>query len=170
MSPTVLPATRPATGLQGRHVLMGMLAFFGIIFAVNGVLLYQALSTHSGLVAQEPYRKGLAYNARIAADERQASLQWSAEVEVVAEGRVALGLVDAQLQPVAGRTVAAVLGRPTSNRHDLRLSLVERSPGQYVAQVGRIDAGAWLIDVEIRDSADQGSPSYRLRRRIWLKP
>ncbi len=54
--------------LTGRHVLLIFLAFFGSIFAVNGWFLYSALSTHTGVVAVEPYRKGLAYNERIARD------------------------------------------------------------------------------------------------------
>ena len=57
--------------IQGWHVLVGMIVFFGIIFAVNGVFLVSALNTHTGIVSQQPYRKGLDYNARIAADARQ---------------------------------------------------------------------------------------------------
>ena len=32
------------------------------VFLVNGAMIYEAISTHTGLVANEPYRKGLAYN------------------------------------------------------------------------------------------------------------
>ena len=42
-------------GLTGRHVLYTFIAFFGIIFAVNGVFLYSALKTNTGVVAIEPY-------------------------------------------------------------------------------------------------------------------
>lgn len=168
MSPTTLPSLQRTTGVQGRHVLIAMLAFFGLIFAVNGILLYQALATHSGLVAQEPYRKGLAYNERIAADERQAGLRWTAESSMSAEGRVTLALADADNNPITRRTVLASIGRPTSNRHDLNLRLLEQTPGHYSAEAGVKDAGAWLIDIEVRDEA--GAPVYRLRRRLWLKP
>ena len=58
-------------------MLVAFIAFFGTIFLVNGTLIYEAISTHTGLVANEPYRKGLAYNERIAADERQARLGWT---------------------------------------------------------------------------------------------
>ena len=53
------------------------LGFFATVFVVNGAMIYSAVSTHSGLVANEPYRKGLHYNERIAADERQARLGWT---------------------------------------------------------------------------------------------
>ena len=170
MSPTTLPGAGAACGLQGRHVLIATLAFFGVVFAVNGLLLYKALATHSGLVAQEPYRKGLAYNDRIAADERQAALRWTAEVSVSAPGDIALTLAAADGRPVAGLSIAAMLGRPTSNRHDLRLSLVEVEPGRYVAAAAAIDAGAWLLDIEAREGTGPGAPVYRMRRRVWVKP
>ncbi|MFX8903205.1 FixH family protein, partial [Acinetobacter baumannii] len=76
MSPTVLPR-RAEQGLKGSHVLAVFLAVFGIVFVVNGSMIYNAVTTNAGLVANEPYRKGLHYNERIAADERQAQLHWS---------------------------------------------------------------------------------------------
>ena len=77
MSPTVLPPAPRQQGLRGRHVLWAFLGFFATVFVVNGAMIYSAVSTHSGLVANEPYRKGLHYNERIAADERQARLGWT---------------------------------------------------------------------------------------------
>ena len=53
--------------ITGRHVLIGMLVFFGVILGVNGMFLYSALSTYTGVVSDEPYRKGLNYNERIEA-------------------------------------------------------------------------------------------------------
>ena len=41
-------------------MLWAFLAFFGTVFAVNGAMIYAAVSTYTGLVANEPYRKGLA--------------------------------------------------------------------------------------------------------------
>ena len=63
--------------LQGRHVLMILATFFGVVFAVNGIFLVAAIWTHAGIVANEPYRKGLAYNSRVAAQMRQTDLGWS---------------------------------------------------------------------------------------------
>lgn len=176
MSPTTLPGVWRQSGLQGRHVLIGMVAFFGIVFAVNGLLLYHALATHSGIVAQEPYRKGLAYNTRIAADERQAALGWSADVTLEHGGRVALTLAGSDGAAIAARSVVATIGRPTSNREDRRMPLVEVAHGRYTAELGAVEPGAWLVDIEVRNDrlSDQlnntGTPEYRMRRRLWLKP
>jgi nitrogen fixation protein FixH len=169
MSPTVLPVARREHGLRGRHVLGVFLAFFAAVFLVNGVMIYSALSTHTGLVAIEPYRKGLHYNERIAADERQARLGWTDKIDVHLDGRVAIVLADGGGRPVSGLKIEAVLGRPASNRHDVRLTFAEATPGRYEARTAPLAEGAWLVALEAR--ADSGEePVYRSRRRLWLKP
>jgi nitrogen fixation protein FixH len=167
MSPTILIARRPH-GLQGRHVLGIFLAFFGTVFAVNGALIYQAVSTHTGLVANEPYRKGLAYNERIGADERQARLGWSETLEVGRDGRVILVLAERDGRAVRGLEVEGVLGRPATNRYDVKLALSETAPGRYEAHMAAVAEGSWLVALEARAQA-VAEPVYRTRRRLWLK-
>jgi nitrogen fixation protein FixH len=166
---------RRDTGITGRHVLLALIAFFGAIFAVNGVLLWQALSTHSGLVAHEPYRKGLAYNQRIAADERQEGLAWTPVVEIERRGAIAVTLSDAEGRPVTGLRLDGTIGRPATMRQDISVRLEERSPGRYVAHMAALEPGAWIVGIEARlEGAGLASagdaPIYRLRRRLWLDP
>lgn len=168
MSPASLVTRRPHS-VNGRAVLAVFLTFFGAIFAVNGALIYAALSTHTGLVANEPYRKGLAYNERILADERQAQLGWSERLELGRDGRLRLALAERDSRPVAGLRVQGVLGRAATNRHDINLAFVETVPGQYEAQGPKLAAGSWLIVLEAR-SGTGVQPTYRLRRRLWLRP
>jgi nitrogen fixation protein FixH len=168
MSPASLIAQRPRN-VNGRNVLAVFLAFFGAIFAVNAALIYAALSTHTGLVANEPYRKGLAYNERILADERQAQLGWSERLELSRDGRLRLALAERDSRPVTGLRVLGVLGRAATSRNDVDLALVETAPGQYEAQGPALAAGSWLVALEAR-SAEGAQPIYRLRRRLWLKP
>lgn len=159
----------PATGgVTGRHVLLGFIAFFGIIFAVNGYFLYSALSTYTGIVAQEPYRKGLAYNERIAADERQVKLGWRDDLVVERSGVVRLSLSGAQGEPVRDVILGGSIGRPSTNREDRPLTFVAKG-GTYVADVGSLAEGNWVVDLLVRTSLSE-EPVYRARRRIWLKP
>jgi len=168
MSPTAFLARRPR-GLGGRDVLALMLAFFAAVIAVNGVLIYQALSTYTGLVANEPYRTGLAYNERIGAAERQARLGWSERLQFGRDGRAVLALAERDGRPVQGLWVEGVLGRPASNRHDVKLVFTETAPGQYEAQAANVAAGTWLIALQAR-LREGAAPTYRLRRRLWLAP
>jgi nitrogen fixation protein FixH len=169
MSPTMLPRVPRQRGLQGRHVLAAFLAFFGAVFLVNGTMIYSAVSTHTGLVANEPYRKGLAYNERIAAGERQAHLGWVETLEVSRDGHVTLALAEPDGRAVVGLRVAGSLGRPATNRHDIALELAETAPGRYEARAAAVASGSWLVTLEARRRAD-AEPVYRTRRRLWLEP
>jgi nitrogen fixation protein FixH len=170
MSGTVsLPIVPRRQGLRGGHVLAVFLGFFATVFVVNGALIYSAISTYSGLVANEPYRKGLQYNERIAADERQARLGWSDVLELGRDGHVRMILTQAEGRPVRGMRIAGVLGRPSTDRHDIALQLVEISPGQYETRTSSLPEGNWLISLDVREEAS-AEPIYRTRRRMWLKP
>jgi nitrogen fixation protein FixH len=154
-------------GLSGRHVLRLIVGFFATVFAVNGWFLYAALSTHTGLVAQEPYRKGLAYNERIAASERQEQLGWKADV-AIAEARLEVRLSDTAEAPVTGRFVAAVFGRPSTERFDRAITLTEAAPGVYVSAPLQIDGGTWVASVDVR-ALPGAEPTFRMRRRLWVR-
>jgi nitrogen fixation protein FixH len=155
--------------LKGRHVLMMLLAFFGVVFGVNGVFLASALQTHTGVVSVEPYVKGVKYNDRIAAGERQAKLGWNEAMTVGMDGAIALDVTDDGGRPVRGLKFAGTIGRPATNRLDRALTLVEREPGRYVANAGPLEEGTWVTALEAT-SADFGAdPVYRLRKRVWLK-
>lgn len=159
-----------AGGLTGRHVLIAVLAFFGTVFLVNGIFLYSALSTYTGIVAQEPYRKGLQYNQRIAAAELQDQLGWQADAALVPERGLSLVLRDRQGGPVSGLFVSGVLGRPSTNQHDRSVTLTEVEPGRYVVPVDGLPPGAWLIDLQaVWIGAENKEPVFRLRTREWVK-
>lgn len=169
-----MAATRTERGtIQGWHVLAGMIAFFGVIFAVNGVFLVSALNTHTGIVSQQPYRKGLDYNQRIAADARQQQRGWVDQVALDrAQGVARLVLADKDGQPVTGLAVRGFLGRPSTQQHDTRLTFEETAtPGTYTARVGQRAPGNWLLQLEAREAgAQENDVAYRLRKRLWLKP
>jgi nitrogen fixation protein FixH len=156
--------------LTGRHVLLAFLAFFGVVFVVNGVFLAKALSTHTGVVAVEPYVKGLRYNSRIAAGERQAALGWVDAVEIGRDGGIELTIIDAEGRPVRGLAVAGTIGRPSTSRFDRHFVLTEAEPGRYRASVGTLERGTWLVTAEASVSGGGPEPVWRSRRRQWLKP
>jgi nitrogen fixation protein FixH len=168
MSPIVLPAARRQRGLQGRNVLWAFLGFFAVVFAANGAMIYAAVSTHTGLVANEPYRKGLHYNERIAADERQATLGWTGTVDIGRDGRVRVDLAGPDGRAVGGLVIAGVLGRPSTNSQDIALALSEISPGQYEARTSPLAEGSWVVSLEAR-AQKAADPVYRMRRRLWLE-
>jgi nitrogen fixation protein FixH len=153
--------------LRGVHVLAMIAAFFAVVFLVNGAMIYTALSTNTGVVGNEPYRKGLHYNERIAADVRQARLGWTETLSVGRDGRVAFTLASPDGRPVAGLRVAGVLGRPATDRHDIALALGEAAPGRYETRTPPLAAGSWMIALDARNGGSE-DPIYRTRKRLWL--
>lgn len=57
---------------DGRIVLFALLAFFTTFATVDAYFVYKAITTHSGVVAENAYEIGLNYNDILAeADKRQ---------------------------------------------------------------------------------------------------
>jgi nitrogen fixation protein FixH len=164
-----LSADRPGWTLRGRHVALTFVAFFGVIFAVNGYFLYSALSTYTGIIASEPYRKGLEYNKRIEAAEQQAGLGWVDAVEALHNMPIVFSLRDRNGQPVTGLHLRGIIGRPSTARADKPLAFRETQPGRYAANVGKLDDGNWMLSIEAL-SASSDTVVYRARKRLWLKP
>lgn len=158
--------------IKGWHVLAGLVAFFGVVFVVNGVFLYQALSTHTGVIAQEPYRKGLAYNERIAAEEQQKALRWSEEITLAATGdHLSLRLEDAEGSPIRGLKVVGFIGRPATTDHDVALDMTQAADGTYGARFAALPAGTLMVSLEASElTADGERIVWRARKRLWRTP
>jgi nitrogen fixation protein FixH len=164
-------AQTPSKTLTGRAVLIAALAFFAVVFAVNGVFLFFALSTNTGVVANEPYRKGLKYNERIAADERQSALGWTSDISIDAAGTLAAILTDRDGKPVSGLAATAKVGRAATDREDIDATLSEQSPGRYETKLSKRQAGSYIANLEVSDpSASNVGVVYRARRRLWIRP
>jgi nitrogen fixation protein FixH len=158
---------RFANGIEGRHVLLSLIAFFGVMVAANAALVYYAVQTFSGGDRPDPYRSGLNYNATIAADERQAALGWQAELDHDASGRrLTLRLVDADKRPVSGLKFDATLTRPATDKDDRAADFKEVDAGLYAADAA-LAPGAWVLSLSTR-RAGEGDPVFRLKQRLFV--
>ena len=170
MSDTRASKVISARRLDGRRVLLIVCLFFGAIFTVNGYFAYQAISTYTGEVANEPFSQGLAYNSRIAAFDRQVQLGWREHAEVERDGKVAVSLRDASGAAVGDLSLSGWVGRPSTNKDDRRLAFKPDGRGNYVAQAAALGAGTWVLTFEARDGEKALQPLYQSRRRVWLTP
>ena len=169
-SPARSPPPYPRRHLAGWHVLACMVAFFAVVVLVNGEMIYSAISTYSGVISAEPYRKGLHYNDRVRADENQQRMGWGDNLTIARNGQIELIITNADGVPVRGIDVRLVIGRPTTNRHDVIVELVSAPSGHYEARINALPAGHWIGAVEARVSRADPEPVYRARRRIWIAP
>ena len=166
-------ASASPQALNGWHILASLVGFFTLVFVANAIMIYLAVSTFGGLDTDDAYRKGLAYNDRVAAAAAQAKRGWRDELSYLPKPqRLRLALTDASGEAVGGLTVTAQVQRPATTRFDQELALVQSGPGTYEANAAGLDAGWWTVDLTARHtSAGEVSPIlYEARRRVWIKP
>jgi nitrogen fixation protein FixH len=170
MSSETLWRSKLPDRLSGLHVLAILVAFFGVIFTVNGLFIFRALSTYTGEVANEPYRKGLQYNSRIAAEERQRELGYADVTTVARDGTVSVLLKDAAGMPLSGIALSGFVGRPSTDKQDHPLKFTQNTTGQFVARTNALEAGNWIVSLHATRDTAANEVVYRSKRRVWLNP
>lgn len=173
--PTVLPESNAVSRtdkgefrLTGLHVLLMLVAFFGLVAGVNGVMIRYALKTHSGEVTAHPYEKGLAYNNAIREAREQEARGWKVDGQVkrTPEGkaRIEVRALDSGGAVVAGLKVHALLAAPADVKGDHSIELIETAPGVYSGEAAAAK-GAWELDLTAsRDT----KVMFQSRNRITL--
>ncbi len=169
MTMTSLASPRPARG--DRWIPYLFFAFFGIVLAANGTMLWVALGSWTGLATGSAYERGLAYNQTLAAARAQAELGWRAEVSFSQtgprQGKLQLELADRAGNHLSTATVEAAFIRPTSAGQDHRLALTAGpASGHYEATIELPLAGQWDAYLTARRGAD----SFRWHQRLYLQP
>jgi nitrogen fixation protein FixH len=153
---------RPITG---RHVLIALLVFFGVIFAVNGVFLYISLRTHPGVSTEDAYRKGLQFNRELEERDRQEALGWAAEV-AHRDGVATVRLTGAGGAALTGVSVVLEARRPASDAEDRTLAVAETAPGVFRATGPALAPGRWVLHCRLSDAAGH---SFRSETEILVK-
>lgn len=157
-----------ADGIQGRHVLAGLIGFFGLMALANAIFVYFAVSTFSGGDTAKPYQKGLDYNQTLEVDALQTARGWRTELNYDDKtGKLRLAFSDRTGAPVTGLHVGAKLSRPATDKEDRRVVLKEASAGVYAASVD-LAPGLWVISVASREAGERRASAYRLKRRLLV--
>lgn len=145
---------RPGKKLTGKHVLLYMLAFFGVMFAVNGLFLYKAITSFPGEDVKNSYLQGLNYNDTLSANAAQAALGWSAAAGID-DGQLVFHLTDRAGEPLSIYQVSASLQHPTSDNGDAMLELESVGNGRYRHTLNSVPAGRWNVTFEVTDPTDK---------------
>jgi nitrogen fixation protein FixH len=158
---------REGATLTGGKVLLICFGFFGVIFGVDALMAFDAISTFRGEVTAHPYERGLAYNSDIAAAKAQEARDWRVDVSFTQDGparttRVAIS--DAAGHPVEGLAVGGVFASPGDVRLDKSFALQETTPGTYVGQA-KPSKGVWNFEIA---AAREGKTLFRSKNRVSL--
>ena len=160
---------RGGEGIEGRHVLLALLGFFGAILIVNGVFLYYALATFGGGDTGSPYQKGLRYNQTIAEAARLAERGWSSGLAYDrSAGRISLQLRDrARSARARLGASAAAPGAPPPTGRMCGLSSKRPSPEPMSPRSISAPANGWCSFGPTELSRGD-APAYRLKQRLFV--
>lgn len=136
--------------LTGWHVLAALVVFFGISFAVDAIMVFDAYHTFSGEVASSPYEEGLAYDSQLDQQRAQAALGW--RMSATLDGRVLrVTTVDHGGAPLAGLRIIARLERPATEKGRTAVRFHQVSPGVYQSDAQSL-SGAWDLRLSAYDA------------------
>lgn len=137
--------TRTPKPLTGRAFLLIMIAAFAVVVAANMAMLFAATGTFPGLVVKNSYVASQDWDRKTAA---QRALGWTASA-VYRDGSLQVAMTGPDGAPVTGLSLTAVIGRPASDRDDVRMELSEREGaaiGIYSAPLS-LAAGLWRVEI-----------------------
>lgn len=149
-------------------------AAFMVVVVVNGILIYSATATFSGLETENHYEKGNSYNRDIEMAKRQDELGWQVEAKVSAlnpdapdtKRHVAIeaSFKTKDGQPIEGMAVRALFIRPVQPGHDVSVPLSPKGKGIYTTDADLDFHGVW----DLRVVAISEKDSYQLAQRIQI--
>lgn len=127
--------------INGRHVLVGLLAAFAVILSANMAMVIAATGSFPGLVVKNSYVASQGFNARSAELTR---LGWRATIGY-SSGRLTAFIHEPGGAPAAAQNVSATVGRPSDARSDQVFAL-ERDPasGGFIIDAP-LERGKWRV-------------------------
>ena len=146
-----------------KYIPLYFVAFFVVLFILDGIFVYLATSSHTGVVEKGTYNRGLAYNDTVAAAEAQEALGWQTGIEYGDAGMVTFSAKDAGGTPIEGAVVQAQFFRPTQDGQDFTQNLFEVSPGTYESAVTAAP-GQW----DVRIFVEWKQQRYQKTERIFV--
>jgi nitrogen fixation protein FixH len=145
--------------------------FFGmffVIFAANAAMIGVGLSSWRGLVTDDAYDKGVAYQKAIAAEEREEALGWTVDLSVDTpkpkRADVTVAVAGPDGAPIEADSVEIGFVRPTQAGYDSVHELTALGGGRFFKSVTLPLPGLW----ELRIAAEKGEDAVRVTRRITV--
>ncbi len=148
-----------AKRFTGWHATGMLVAFFGIVIAVNVVMATMATGTFGGTVVDNSYVASQRYNDWLAAAREQESYGWAESIG--RSGDRAELTVTAEAGPLAGARIEATAIHPLGRSEPIALRFEEIAEGVYRSREV-LPEGRWLLQVEI----ESGNRTKRVRAEL----
>jgi nitrogen fixation protein FixH len=154
-----------ATARSGwRFFPLAVVGGLGLVVAVNGAMIWQALATFPGKAGRDGFALSNRYNMVLQRQDDQAAIGWVVRASVDAKGRPAMTLADADGAPMVGATIDAVAERPVGEARSTPLRFIDHGAGQYVSDVALGAPGQWDVSI----TAQSGGRTMTVTRRVHV--
>lgn len=144
--------------LTGRHILLMLFAFFGVMIVANTAFVVLAVKSFPGESQKKSYVQGLNYNDVLERRARQSALGWQVAIRALNSDNdmtaIDITIRSANEEPLSGLTIDGAIRRSVHDGADQPISFEETGPGGYRAEVTRLDAGIWDLTGTARDIGD----------------
>ncbi|WP_017669020.1 FixH family protein [Sandarakinorhabdus sp. AAP62] len=137
----------PKPAFTGRMFLWIMVAFFGVVVAVNITMARLASGTFGGTVVDNSYVASQKYNGWLAKARAQDQLGWATPVSLDAARRVVIAV------PGAAFGAKGTAHHPLGRTADVTLKFVADGQGQLVSTTP-LPAGRWQVRIDVRSGRD----------------
>jgi len=169
MSATLDHKRKAPRELTGLAVLLCFVGFFGVVFAVNALLVQFATSTFGGVETASSYNAGLLFTREMQQAERQQALHWQVDGKLsrdnFGDAVLEISAHDARGAPLTGLTAMARLAHPADARLDHDIALSRSGPGLFRGET-QAHAGQWELTVDLYRGDDR---MFRSRSRVTLR-
>jgi nitrogen fixation protein FixH len=130
-----------------------------IVVAVNGVLVFSALTTFSGVTTPRAFERGRLYNQVLAEAARQEALGWRVSAELH-EGMLRVRATDREGLPLGVRLSGTLLRPIEGEQHVLDFAAV--APGLWIAAPPPLRPGQWEARLRVTRGEDRTDAAIRL--------
>ena len=144
------PTGRPFTG---RHMATILIAFFGVVIAVNFVMARFAVSTFGGTVVDNSYVASQQFNGWLEQARRQKALGWETVVTLDGARHAVVRLVR-DGKPLAHAAASGVANHPLGRAPSRPLAFTEIAPGTLRADAP-LPPGRWTLHLTMRQGGQE---------------
>ncbi len=129
----------------GRHMAAIMVAFFGVVIAVNLLMAKLAIGTFGGVVVENSYVASQEYNRWLDEAKAEAALGWQAHAQRRPDGRIVATLSGV---PVGNVAVSAIARHPLGRLPDQALAFTALGDGKFLSHAP-LPQGRWRLRLEV---------------------
>lgn len=133
--------------ITGWHAAAALIAFFGVVIAVNLTMALFATRTFGGVVVQNSYVASQKYNGWLEAAERQRALGWTIVPAIDADRRVIVR------HDLGHAEVRGFARHPLGREPDVSLTFSANGKGLLSNEA--LPAGRWNVHLLVRRGADE---------------